>query len=335
MLWIQFIVCAALIIAVGTGLSRYADILAEKTGLGRNWIGAVLLAGATSLPELATGVSAIVVVNDVNLAVGGILGSCLFNLLLIAMLDAASGSTPILKRAEISHILAAGLGCALLAVVLAGLFVSSEMVLPALGWVGLPSLLIFAIYVIGVRMMGQFERRRTVEVLEQQAEVYQYAAISLGRAVGVFVALSLAIVGLGIWLAALGEQIIAATGLGASFVGMIFLAITTSLPEVVASFAALRFGAVDLAVANIFGSNVFNIAILVIYDLAYTKGSMWTELRSVHGFSAIVAIFMTSLAIIGLMYKAVRKPRWALSWTALFLTLTYAGSLYVVYVTTR
>ncbi|HEY0601850.1 MAG TPA: hypothetical protein VGD58_03010 [Herpetosiphonaceae bacterium] len=93
MIWIQF---AALIVVVGAQLSRYADILAEKTGLGRTWGGGVLLAGATSLPELATGISAVTVVGDVDLAAGGVLGSCLFNLLLLGMLDATSGTTPLM-----------------------------------------------------------------------------------------------------------------------------------------------------------------------------------------------------------------------------------------------
>jgi Ca2+/Na+ antiporter len=87
LLFFQVIVCIALVIATGTQLSQSADILAEKTGLGRTWVGTILLAGVTSLPELATGTSAIVMFNSPDLAVGGILGSCLFNLLILALLD--------------------------------------------------------------------------------------------------------------------------------------------------------------------------------------------------------------------------------------------------------
>lgn len=113
-------ICAALVVVVGYGLSRYADILAEKTGLGCTWAGAVLLAGATSLPELATGTSAVVVIGDVNLAAGGVLGSCLFNLLLLALLDVANGRAPLFRNASLGHILAAGLSAALLTLVLLG-----------------------------------------------------------------------------------------------------------------------------------------------------------------------------------------------------------------------
>lgn len=335
MLWVQFAACSLLIVLIGSMLSRYADILAEKTGLGRTWVGAVLLAGATSLPELATGISAVSVVGDVNLAAGGIMGSCLFNLALIAVLDAMSGDTPLLKRAEISHILAAAIGCAMLALVMISLYVTQTLRVPSIAWVGVPSLIILGGYLVGVRVISAFEKRRAQEVLEQHAQAYQYGAISTGRAALVFGLLSLGIVGLGLWLATLGDQIALETGLGASFVGAIFLAITTSLPEVVASLAALRFGAVDLAVANIFGSNIFNIAALAVYDLFYLPGDMWAQIAPIHGFSAVAAALMTALAIAGLVYRAAKKPRWFVAWDALLLLLLYVGSMYVVYGVTR
>jgi cation:H+ antiporter len=147
----------------------------------------------------------------------------------------------------------------------------------------------------------------------------------------VFALLCFAIVGLGLWLAALGDQIATTTGLGASFVGAIFLAITTSLPEIVASIAALRINAVDLAVSNIFGSNIFNIVALAFYDLVNVRGDLWQQLNPIHGFTAVAAALMTALAIVGLIYQATRKPRWLLSWDGLLLIIVYVGSVYVVY----
>jgi cation:H+ antiporter len=335
MIWVQFLVCAVLVVVVGTILSRYADILAEKTGLGRSWVGAILLAGATSLPELTTGISAVTVVGDVNLATGGILGSCLFNLLLIGLLDLVSGPTPLLKQAEISHILAAGLGCVMLTAVLIAITMTQTLALPAIGWIGIPTLLLLVGYGTSVRMISFFEKRRAQEVLEQQAIVYQYDAIPMWRAIVVFLAAAGAIAGLGLWLAWLGEQITTMTGLGASFVGAIFLAITTSLPEVVASIAAMRMRAVDLAVSNIFGSNIFNIVALAIYDVTYLKGDMWAELNPIHGFTAVAAALMTALAIVSLVYQAAKKPRWKISWDALLLMIGYGGSMYMIYVVTQ
>ncbi len=139
LLLIQIVLCVILVVIVGTWLSQSADVLAEKTGLGRTWVGAILLAGATSLPELATGVSAVVVFNAPDLAAGGIFGSCLFNLFLLALLDIFSGPEPLLKRAQISHTLAAGLGCVLLGVSAAGMLLRTDNNL-TLGWVGIPSI---------------------------------------------------------------------------------------------------------------------------------------------------------------------------------------------------
>ncbi len=109
LLLIQVVLCVILVIVVATRLSQSADVLAEKTGLGRTWVGAILLAGATSLPELATGVSAVLIFNAPDLAAGGIFGSCLFNLFLLALLDIFTGPGPLFQRAQISHGLAAGL----------------------------------------------------------------------------------------------------------------------------------------------------------------------------------------------------------------------------------
>jgi cation:H+ antiporter len=331
MLWIQFAVCAGLVVLVGGLLSRYADILAEKTGLGRGWVGAVLLAGATTLPELTTGISAVVVLDEVNLAAGGVLGSCLFNLLLLALLDAVAGRTPLLRRAQTSHILAAGLGVMLLSIVMLGEYATQMVGLPSLGWIGLPTIAMIVVYVVSVRLISYFERRRVAEVLEQEAEIFQYESIPLRRALVVFGLLAIAIVILGFWLAALADQIAETTGLGATFVGAIFLSVTTSLPEIVAGFTAVRIGAVDLAVSNIFGANLINCTALAIYDLVYARGDLWAVLDPIHGFTAISAALMTSLAIVSLMYRTARRPVRFVGWDALGLLLIYIGTIYMLY----
>lgn len=169
---------------------------------------------------------------------------------------------------------------------------------------GVPSVVILAAYVVGVRLIGAFERRRVEAALDHQADVYHYDRISVRHAASVFAVLCSAITGLGLWLAALGDQIAARTGLGASFVGTIFLAITTSLPEIVASFAALRIGAVDLAISNVFGSNIFNIAALAVYDVVDVRGNLWQRLNPIHGVSAVAAALMTAVTIVGLIYQA-------------------------------
>ena len=86
-IWLQFLLCAALIGGAGYQLSRYGDAIAQRTGLSGSWIGVALLATVTSLPELATGISSVAVANAPNLAVGDALGSCVVNLVFLVVID--------------------------------------------------------------------------------------------------------------------------------------------------------------------------------------------------------------------------------------------------------
>jgi cation:H+ antiporter len=128
-LWLQSGLAIVLVVTAGSALSQNADMLAVKTQLGHSWVGGFLLAGATSLPEFATGMSAVTVPNAPDLVAGSILGSCLFNLVILALLDIFCGPDPLFQRAHVSHSLAAGLGCVLLGITGQGLFsvISSQV----------------------------------------------------------------------------------------------------------------------------------------------------------------------------------------------------------------
>ncbi|BAY80690.1 putative sodium/calcium exchanger protein [Calothrix parasitica NIES-267] len=331
MLWIQVIICIALVIAVSSKLSQSADMVAEKSGLGRNWVGAILLAGSTSLPELATGVSAVNYLDAPDLAAGGIFGSCLFNLMILAILDIITGGGPLFQQAQVSHGLAAGLGSLMLGVAATGIFLADRGLDPVLGWVGIPSIVLIVVYLVSARLIAKFERRRRSEVLEQESEAYEYEHVKPRKAYLTFALCSLAIIVLGVWLAWLGDEVVKETGLEESFIGSLLLAITTSLPEVAAGIAAVRLDAVDLAISNVFGSNIFNMAILGIYDIVYIKGDFFAKVAQVHIFTAVIAMMMTSLAIVGLIYRATRPSRLYLTYDVLGLIVLYLGGMYIVY----
>ncbi len=332
MLWIQVIICIALVIVVSSKLSQSADMVAEKSGLGRNWVGAILLAGSTSLPELATGVSAINYLDAPDLAAGGIFGSCLFNLMILAILDIITGGGRLFHQAQVSHGLAAGLGSLLLGFAAIGIYLADKDNLhPIVGWIGIPTIVLIALYLISARLISRFEMRRRNEVLEQEVEAYEYEHVKPRKAYLMFGLSSFLIVVLGVWLAWLGEEVATATGLGESFIGSLLLAATTSLPEVAAGIAAVKLDAVDLAISNVFGSNIFNMAILAVYDLAYLKGDLWTLIGKVHIFTAIIAMMMTSLAIVGLIYRTTRPSRLYLSLDVLGLIVLYLGGMYIIY----
>ena len=331
MIWLELIVCAALIFWAGSLLSKYGDVIAEKTGLGRAWIGAILIAGVTSLPELASGVSAVAWLNEPNLAAGAVLGSCLFNLALIAMIDLAYQPGRVLAQAQEVHILSGGLGVLMLGIVVMGVLIGP--VLNGVGVVGISvlSIVILALYAVGGKMIAGLEKERMGEVLEKEAEQGGYDDISARKAYIVFIISAVAVIGLGIWLASIGDRLSATTGLSRSFVGNLFLALTTSLPEIAASLAAIRLGAIDLAIGNVLGSNLFNILLFFVYDLADGKSNFWASLTNANAFAAVMTMMMTGVVIISLMYRASPKTPYRVSWDGLALSGMYIGSIALLY----
>ena len=107
--WLKLVLCLALIGVAGWHLSRNGEIIAEKTGLSASWVGLILLATATSLPELVTGLSAVTVASAPDIAVGDVLGSAVFNLLILVLLDALYRRETLYTRAAQGHILSLSL----------------------------------------------------------------------------------------------------------------------------------------------------------------------------------------------------------------------------------
>lgn len=331
MIWIELVVCAILILWVGSLLSKYGDVIAEKTGLGRAWIGAILIAGVTSLPELASGVSAVAWLNAPNLAAGAVLGSCLFNLALIAMIDLAYQPGRVLAKAHEVHILSGGLGVLMLGMVAIGVLIGPGLNSFGLFGISLLSVVILVLYAAGGTMIAGLEKERAGEVLEKEAAEGGYAEISARKAFVVFILSSIAVVGLGIWLASIGDRLAVTTGLSRSFIGNLFLAWTTSLPEIAASLAAIRLGAIDLAIGNVLGSNLFNLALFFIYDVADRYGNFWASLTNANAFAAVMAIMMTGVVIISLMYRTSPKTPSRISWDGLAIAGMYIGSIALLY----
>jgi cation:H+ antiporter len=167
-IWLQFIACTAIIFFSGTKLSKYGDIIAEKTGLGRTWIGVILIASVTSLPELITGISSVTIFYLPDIAAGDVVGSCMFNLLIIAMLDSMGDSLPISTRAHQGHMLSAGFGILLLGLVSISLFVGARF--PSIGWIGAYSFVFLGLYLLAIRMIFLHEKKRIAEFVKEMAE---------------------------------------------------------------------------------------------------------------------------------------------------------------------
>ena len=328
--WLQFVVCTGIILVSGTYLSKYGDVIAEKTGLGRTWVGVALMASVTSLPELVTGISSVAIFDLPNIALGDVLGSCMFNILILALLDCMGGSAPISTRAHQGQVLTAAFGILMLGLVNVSILASSVM--PSAGWVGVYSFAFGGIYLVAMRAVFFYEKKRIAELVEAVAEETQYEEISKAKAFRMYGLNALLIIGAATYLPHIGETLAETTGLGQSFVGNIFIALSTSLPEVVVSVAALRMGAVDMAFGNIFGSNLFNILILAIDDILYTKGPILSYISTSHLVSSNAAIAMTAVAAIALTYRTSKKPLFV-AWDALAICAVYILALSVLYAT--
>jgi len=327
MTWFLFLLASLVIVAAGTQLARYGDVIGEKSGLGRSWIGVVLLAATTSLPELFTGFSATALSGLPDIAVGDVLGSCMFNLLILSMMDAIQPE-PLSARAHQGHVLSIGLG--LLLISAAGLGLAGGAAMPRLGWVGATTPAVIVLYFLSMRAVFTHERQRRAREAAEVAEQLAYEGVPTRTAVTRYAVAALFVVGAAVWLPELGARLADETGLGQAFVGSLFIAVTTSLPEIVVSLTAVRIGAVDLGIASVLGSNLFNLFILGLDDVFYLKGPLLAAVGDEHGVSVLAVVMMNALFLAGLTYKTLTK-RFVVAWDTGAIAAVYAAAVALVY----
>ena len=306
--WLEFAICAGFILYSGSRLSVYGDHIAEKTGMAKGWIGLVLLATVTSLPELITSVSAVTLNDLPSMAVSGTIGSCMFNMMVLALLDVLSRHKPVSNVVHNGHLLSCGFGTLLLGLVAIEIgFGKYFPILTSLNSIAATSILLIAVYLLSMRLIYEYEKVRLNEFAGELGESVTGPDTSLQKAIWMFVLNSIVIVAAACFLPGLGEQIGKQTGCGESFIGSSLIAITTSLPEITVSITAARMGSFDMAVANLLGSNLFNVAILAITDLCYLKGPLLQAVDPVNSSTAICAMMALAIVVIGLTYKSQKK----------------------------
>lgn len=327
--WLQFGICALLIAFAGSRLSRYGDVIAEKTGLSGSWIGVILLATVTSLPELVTGVSAVTLADAPDIAVGNVLGSCMVNLAMLVIVDLLYRRESFYRCVGRGHILSAAFGIVLIGLSGVGLLLGTRGVAPAIAHVGMAMPVIVLLYVVAIRIVLHFEREQMQEFAEETAE--RYPELSLRQAVARYAIAAAVVVGAGVWLPFIGEQLAAVMGWRGSFVGTLFIAGATTLPELAVTISALRIGALNMAIANLLGSNLFNILILAIDDLFFLRGPLFAHVSSIHAVSAFSAVMMTSIAMIGLLYRPRVRLLHAVGWISVGLFSIYVLNSYILY----
>ena len=311
-LGIRFVVSAMIVVLAGTQLARSGDIIAARTKLGGVWVGSVFLALATSLPEIVTDVAA-VRMGAPDLAVGDLFGSSMANMLILALVSLAPSGAELFHRATLDHVLYASLAILLTALACIGLIVRSPVTVVG---IGLTSWGLLAVYAVASQAAFRHSTvaQSATETIEMSGSVHVDRAastphevsggMSLTRAGLLFAVSALVIVLAAPQFAYAAEGIAVKTGVGSTFIGTWLVGLSTSLPELVTSFAAVRLRAYDLAVGNLFGSNAVNMTMFPFLDLAQGGPPLLSIADPAHAVSALVAIILMTIAVATLVYRS-------------------------------
>ncbi len=300
MIWLQLALSSALLVFAAIKLAEYGDVIGVRTGLGGMFVGMLLLAGATSLPELLSSLTSLDQAVP-NLAAGNVFGSQMLNMLLLAVTDIVAGNARMLRRAARKHALSASFAILLTFLPAISLLGGFEA---GLGWVGWDSLLLIVVYIVGVRML-QGDRVDVTPLDGDEEEPVE--GPSLRTAVIGFAIAAASLIFIMPILVRSSTAAADALGLTVGFVGSTLLALVTSLPELVACIAAVRLGAYDMAMGNLFGSNMFNMFGLGLVDVFYTKGRFLGEMDPSFALVALIAAVLIAMGLIGNLAQIKRR----------------------------
>ena len=317
----------AAVVGAGSSLARTGDELAERTGLGRVFVGSLLLAVATSLPELGIDLTA-AVADAPDLAIGDLFGSSMANMAILGIIDLRYRRR-VLPTVELGHTRIAAIGIGLTALAVMGLGTSPGA---SVAGVGVTPIVITVGYLAA---LAWFRRVPPLGVAEPTPTPFRQPPRASGRWEGTrpvlrrFAAAAV-VLGLAAPALALGTQELAArSGLSEGFLGVALLATASSRPELVASLAAVRMGAHDLAVGNLFGSNAANMAMIVFIDAAYRPGPILAAVDRAHFVAGTGAILLMALALASILSGQVNRAR-RLEPDSLILLVAYVGAVVAV-----
>jgi cation:H+ antiporter len=326
--WIVFALSAAAVAGAGYRLARDGDVIAEGTGLGGMWVGAILVAGATSLPELLTDTNA-VLQGRPSLAVGDLFGSNMANMMLLAAADLMTRHTRILTRVAVNQALIGTLAICLTAVAAIGLAIGPAF---AVGLFGPATLVVGVGYVGGMYILGKNRDEPPFRTPEQAAEA-RPPRKALRSAVLGFGAAALVILVAAPYLAQSSADVAQRLGIAEGFAGMLLLALVTSLPEAAVSATSVRAGAYQLAVGNLLGSNCFNMAALVPLDVVHGTAPILGDVAPELAIGALFAILLMGMAMMDVLNKSERRVWLIEPWPA-FMLLTYLVGLTLMHTVT-
>lgn len=297
-------VAGAIVWYAGTQITYYVDAIARRTHIGQAFAGMLLLGGVTSLPEVATASTAAANGNAL-LTVNDLLGSASMNLVLLAIgdliygrnaLTCVAGRPQTLMQGTLGMMLMAGVGFAITA---------TDIVIPLFG-AGVTTVILTAGCVQALRISRRFESSKAWQIIDlapvEAIEIEELAMSNVRLALHTAAAAGAILVG-GAALALTGDALAEKTGLGSSIIGFTLIGFSTSLPELSSVLTALKLRRYQLAIGDIFGTNLFNIQILFVGDLFYREGALLNEAGSFEIAAACLAALLTGIFVVGLLER--------------------------------
>jgi cation:H+ antiporter len=316
-LFVELLLAGLVVIATAIVLTRLADRFADERGLGKAFVGMLLLATVTSLPEVVTGATA-GAIGSVDMAFGAVFGSCSFNIVIIVIMNLVfAGGGSVLRAARPAQLLSSSFGIVMITLSLLAITSVQKFAGRPVVQQGIESLACVAIvitYMSCMHLIHKFERREIAT--QEKLPLLTPTSWMIPKLIGV----SLITIAAAWWLTQTGDvlaehpiELLGGRVLGKTVVGLSFLAAATSLPEIATSITAVRINNLDMALGNVFGSNMFNILVLPVVKLSTlaTGDSLMMVganfSANVNILAGLVPVLLTAVAVAGIAYRTQRR----------------------------
>lgn len=333
--WLLFAGGVAAVLVAGTTVTRKVDALAGKLHVGRAFAGMLLLGGITSLPEV-TAVSTGAFYGNGKLAISTLLGSLAFNIFILSLADASYHGPALSSLTRGPWSLFQGL-LTVVALALVAIAISSGDVM--LVGVGIWTMVICAFSILSFIVASRYSNRmpwrpdgsgnlagvpaeRSIGPATEQASTLSLLLWIAAGCAGILIA--------GYILSRAGDALARQTGLGGSFVGFLLVGVGTSMPEAASVISATRLRAYDMAIGDVFGTNLFNLALIVVADAFYPDGPILNQAGRFELVATLLALALTAVYLLGILN---RRPATLLrlGYDSWILALGYFGGMALLF----
>ncbi len=289
MIYFIYFVISFLVVWFSLKCAKYVDLIDKKTDLSGAFIGGIILAAVTSLPELITSFSSIVIVDNAELVLGNILGSNIFNLSVLGLGIVFSYKKFISSKISSSHMKTIPITIIIYILIITSLFIISASIFS----VNISSIIILILYILSIKFLSNND----LNTSENDDIIEDTSKLTIKQIITRFIIMAISLIIASIFITYTTDIIATKLNMGSTLAGALFLGIATSLPELSSSIALIKMGNFNATIGNIIGSNMFNFLILFISDILYSKGSIYIKTKEV---SSLVIFGLISSIFIGI-----------------------------------